>query len=129
MKDWHSYSIDKVYEILKTGREGLNNNEVSKRLNKYGKNELPSKKKESIVVKFFKQLLNPIVMLLASTVIISLFIGELVDAIAIFLIIIIDLTLGTYQEYKAEKNAEALSKMIVDTVKVLRNNKKIEVTS
>lgn len=129
MKDWHSYSIDKVYEILKTGREGLNNNEVSKRLNKYGKNELPSKKKESIVVKFFKQLLNPIVMLLASTVIISLFIGELVDAIAIFSIIIIDLTLGTYQEYKAEKNAEALSKMIVDTVKVLRNNKKIEVNS
>lgn len=129
MKDWHSYSIDKVYEILKTGREGLNNNEVGKRLNKYGNNELPSKKKESIVVKFFKQLLNPIVMLLASTVIISLFIGELVDAIAIFSIIIIDLTLGTYQEYKAEKNAEALSKMIVDTVKVLRNNKKIEVNS
>lgn len=129
MKDWHSYSIDKVYEILKTGSEGLNNNEVSKRLNKYGKNELPSKKKESIAVKFFKQLLNPIVMLLASTVIISLFIGELVDAIAIFSIIIIDLTLGTYQEYKAEKNAEALSKMIVDTVKVLRNNKKIEVNS
>ena len=124
MKDWHSYSIDKVYEILKTGREGLNNNEVSKRLNKYGKNELPSKKKESIVVKFFKQLLNPIVMLLASTVIISLFIGELVDAIAILSIILLDLTLGTYQEYKAEKNAEALSKMIVDTVKVLRNNKK-----
>ena len=129
MKDWHSYSIDKIYEILKTGSEGLNNNEVNKRLNKYGKNELPSKKKESIVVKFFKQLLNPIVMLLASTVIISLFIGELVDAIAIFSIIIIDLTLGTYQEYKAEKNAEALSKMIVDTVKVLRNNKKIEVNS
>ena len=129
MKDWHSYSIDKVYEILKTGREGLNNNEVGKRLNKYGNNELPSKKKESIVVKFFKQLLNPIVMLLASTVIISLFIGELVDAIAIFSIIIIDLILGTYQEYKAEKNAEALSKMIVDTVKVLRNNKKIEVNS
>lgn len=129
MKDWHSYSIDKVYEILKTGREGLNNNEVGKRLNKYGNNELPSKKKESIVVKFFKQLLNPIVILLASTVIISLFIGELVDAIAIFSIIIIDLTLGTYQEYKAEKNAEALSKMIVDTVKVLRNNKKIEVNS
>lgn len=129
MKDWHSYSIDKIYEILKTGSEGLNNNEVSKRLNKYGKNELPIKKKESIVVKFFKQLLNPIVMLLASTVIISLFIGELVDAIAIFSIIIIDLTLGTYQEYKAEKNAEALSKMIVDTVKVLRNNKKIEVNS
>ncbi len=129
MKDWHSYSIDKVYEILKTGSEGLNNNEVNKRLNKYGKNELPSKKKESIVVKFFKQLLNPIVMLLASTVIISLFIGELVDAIAIFSIIIIDLALGTYQEYKAEKNAEALSKMIVDTVKVLRNNKKIEVNS
>lgn len=129
MKDWHSYSIDKVYEILKTGSEGLNNNEVSKRLNKYGKNELPSKKKESIVVKFFKQLLNPIVMLLASTVIISLFIGELVDAIAILSIILLDLTLGTYQEYKAEKNAEALSKMIVDTVKVLRNNKKIEVNS
>lgn len=129
MKDWHSYSIDKIYEILKTGSEGLNNNEVSKRLNKHGKNELPIKKKESIVVKFFKQLLNPIVMLLASTVIISLFIGELVDAIAIFSIIIIDLTLGTYQEYKAEKNAEALSKMIVDTVKVLRNNKKIEVNS
>ena len=129
MKDWHSYSIDKVYEILKTGSEGLNNNEVNKRLNKYGKNELPSKKKESIVVKFFKQLLNPIVMLLASTVIISLFIGELVDAIAILSIILLDLTLGTYQEYKAEKNAEALSKMIVDTVKVLRNNKKIEVTS
>lgn len=129
MKDWHHYNINEIYKILKSSNIGLTEKEAFNRLTIYGKNELPSKKKESVVVKFFKQLLNPIVILLVCTVIISLFIGELVDAIAIFLIILLDLILGTYQEYKAEKSAEALGKMIVDKVKVLRDNKQIEINS
>ena len=126
---WYSYDESKLYQTLQSSKKGLNSKEVQKRIRTYGYNELPSKKRESIIVKFFKGLLNPIIMLLVVTVILSFIIGETVDAYAIIFIILVDLVLGTIQEYNAEKNALALQKMIVDKVRVFRDGKQIEIES
>lgn len=129
LKKWHSTEIEEVFKILNSNEEGLTNEEVEKRLKKYGKNELPKKKNDSLLKIFFNQLLDPIVLLLVVAMIFSFIIKENIDAIAIAFIIGIDLLLGTYQEWKANKNVEALAKLIELKTLVLRSGKEIEIYS
>ena len=112
LKKWHSTDTKDVLEILKSNEEGLTNEEALARLKKYGKNELPKKEKDSILTIFFRELKDPIVLLLFFASIVSFLINEKIDGIAILFIIFVDLILGTYQEWKANKNVEALAKLI-----------------
>ena len=123
MQKW--YQIEKQEVLTKTQSKttGLTSREAKERLQKNGKNELPRKKQDSIVKIFFRQLLDPIVLLLVVTVVFSFIIHEYIDAFAIIFIILIDLLMGTFQEWKAEKNAEALSSLIQVEVNVIRDGK------
>ena len=125
---WHK-SKEEVLKDLDTKIEGLSIKEALFRLNKYGKNELPKKKNDSILKIMLKGLIDPIVLLLVVAVVFSFIIGEVVDGIVIIFIIMIDLVMGTFQEWKANKNAEALSNLIKVKVKVLRDKKEIEIDS
>ena len=97
MNKWYFMDIEEILKKLNTTQEGLCNNEALFRLKKDGYNELPKKKNDSFLKIFFRQLLDPIVMLLIITVIFSFIIGEIIDAIAIIFIILIDLLMGTCQ--------------------------------
>lgn len=118
-----------VINKLKTSVNGLSSNESKKRLLKYGKNELPQKKQDSFLDIFIKQVLNPIVILLIITVFFCLLISEFIDAIAITFIIFVDLFMGTFQEWKANKTAQSLSKLIKVKTTVLRDSKEVEIDS
>ncbi len=108
---------------------GLSSIEVNKLLDKYGKNILPRKKKSSIIKIFFSGFLDPIVILLFITAVISFLVGEITDAIVILFIILLDLILGTIEEYQANKKADSLSSLIKHNVKVLRNSEEVIVDS
>ena len=108
---------------------GLNSKNISNLTSKYGKNILPSKKSESVFKIFFKGLLDPIVILLIITTIISFLIGETFDGIVIIFIILLDLILGTIEEYQANKNADSLKNIIKYNVKVVRDGKTIIIDS
>ncbi len=112
MKDWYQKQIEEVFQILKTNQEGLSEKEVKNRLLENGLNLLPKKKSEGFFHIFFRGMLDPIVLLLVVTVIFSFLVGEFIDGIAIILIIMLDLFLGTIQEYHAEKTADSLSDFI-----------------
>ena len=130
MKDkWYSLKIEDVFAYLNSYSEGLTKKEASKRLEKYGKNELPKKKRDSVFKIFFRQMLDPIVMLLIVTIIFSLMINEVIDAVAILFIVLVDLIIGTFQEWNAEKTAESLSNMIKVKCKVLRDGEELEIDS
>ncbi len=123
MKDnYYVLSSNEVISKMKTNIDtGLNEKEVVKRQIKYGKNILPRKKQDSIIKIFFSGILDPIVLLLVATVIISFLIGEYVDGIVVFFIILLDLILGTIEEYQANKNADSLRNLIKYEVKVIRD--------
>ena len=122
MRDaYYSMSIEEIYQKLQSSGDGLTTKEVFKRLEKYGKNELPKKKPDSVLKIFFGELRDPIVLLLIVAIIASLFVGEYIDAAAIFFIITVDLILGTVQEKKANNTAEALSNLVREKVKVQRD--------
>ena len=118
---WYILDYREVLERLKSNEEGLDKSEALERLIKNGKNELPKKKKDSALKIFFRQILDPIVLLLIVTIIFSIIINEYVDACAILFIVIVDLIIGTFQEWNAEKTAESLSKLIKVHCKVLRD--------
>ena len=122
MEKWYNLSNEEVINSLETKDTGLTKEEVKNRLEKYGANVLPEHKKDSVVKIFINEFKDPIVILLLFAILASLVVGEVIDAIAILAIVLIDIIMGTYQENKANNTAEALKKLVTEKVKVLRND-------
>ena len=127
MKSYQTMGSDDILSSLETSIEGLSSEEVEARIHKYGLNELPRKKKDGIVKIFFSQFANSITVIMIVAAILSFFIKEYTDAIAIVFIILVDAIMGTVQEWRANKSAEALSNMIKARTQVIRNGKEMEV--
>lgn len=124
---YYNKEINEIKKSLNIDDIGLTQNEVLNRQNKYGKNILPKKKKDSILKIFFSEFKDPIVLLLLVAIIISFVSKEIVDALAILFIVLVDAIIGTYQENKANKVADSLSKLISTKTKVIRNNEVISI--
>ena len=124
---WYTKEVSDVFKELKSSEQGLTNKEVIKRQKKYGLNTLPKSKKNGLIKTFFMQFASPIIGILIFAIILSLIIGEYIDAIFITAVITINAILGTVQEYTAEKGAEKLQDMIKVRVKVKRNGIQTEV--
>ena len=122
-------SKSKIIKEFETSMNGLSDKEVKHRLTIYGKNELPKEKQKTISEIFFGSLKDPIIYVLIAAAVFSCIAGEFVDAGAIAFIILIDAVVSTVQEYRAEKNSEALKNLIKFKVKVVRNSKHYEIDS
>jgi len=129
-KKYYAMEKDKVIRELQSDYiNGLTEKEAEERIKKHGKNELPKKKRDSVFKIFFRQAMDPIVLLLIVTVVFSLLVDEVIDAVAIIFIILIDLVMGTIQEWKAEKNADSLQNLIKYKVKVIRDSQEKSIDS
>lgn len=126
---YYNKDKDDVIRELGSNIDGLSSKEASERLEKNGKNILPQKKKESVFSIFISEFKDPMILLLIFAVIASLIAGEVIDALAIVFIVLVDVIMGTYQENKANNTAEALSNLVTVKSNVLRDGKEIEVDS
>ena len=129
MKEWYKLSDVKVIKELNSSIDGLKNEKAARLLKKYGSNELPKKKKDSIIKLFLSEFKDPIILLLIVAIILSFVAHEPLDACAIIFIIMLDAVVGTIQEWNAEKSAEALENLIKVKVKIRRDGKEVEVDS
>lgn len=125
---YSSISVDETLQKLSSKEAGLTDAEGSKRIQKYGYNELESKHKVSAWSIFFNQFKSFIVFILVASTIISALLHEVVDAIVILIILILNAVMGFIQEYKAEKSIDALKKLASLQAVVLRDGeqKKID---
>lgn len=126
---FYDKEVKEVLEYFNTDEKGLTIAEAKDFLEKNGKNELPRKKQDSVFKLFISQFENPIELILVVTVILSLVAHEIIDAIALIFIILIDVIMGTYQEWKARKDAESLINMIKVTSRVIRNGREVQIES
>lgn len=128
-KEWYMLTEKEIFKELKTNITGLTKEEASNRLKENGKNILPKNKKKTIINIFLNEINSPIVYILIVSMILSFIVGELLDGIFIFVVIILDGILGTIQEWKASINAEALENLIKIDALVIRDGKRIEIPS
>ena len=121
--------ISAVLAETKSAAEGLSSAEAGARLEQNGKNKLAEAKKDSLLKRFVKQLMDPMILILLVAAAVSAAMsliesGHLeLDVFIILFVVIINAVLGVYQESKAEKAIEALQQMSAATSKVLRDGK------
>ncbi len=119
---WHTMPIDEVIRSVDTNTDtGLCRTEAENRLKEFGYNQLEEKEGVSPIILFLGQFNDFIVWVLIAAAIVSGFMGEWVDALAIIAIVIINAIIGFIQEYRAEKSLAALQKMSVPFSKVMRD--------
>ena len=109
--------------------KGLSSVQVSQSLNKYGLNIITEQKKKSFLIKFFEQFNNFLTILLIGAAVLSFLLGESLDGGLIIGIVILNGLFGLYQEAKAEESLAMLNKMTVTKVRVIRDEKEIEIDS
>ena len=127
---WFTKSAEEVLNELSVDPAyGLSDEQALTRLTKHGANKLLAEKKKSIFLMFFEQLKNWLIYILLGAVVITIFMGEYVDAVIILLVIIINAVLGVFQEVKAGKAIEALQKLTFPKALVRRNGIVIEIDS
>ncbi|MDD3149641.1 MAG: HAD-IC family P-type ATPase [Candidatus Gastranaerophilales bacterium] len=126
---WHNQKVEDIFIKLNTTTNGLKNDEVQKRLLKFGKNKLPAPKKPSIFKIIFNQFLNPLIYILLAAGILSFIIGDKKDSFFIFLVIFINAAIGSFQEWKAEKSAESLQNLLKILIKAKRDKSELTVNA
>lgn len=127
---WHSIEAPQVLKELDTDlHKGLTEEEVKRRLEKYGYNELKKEEKISPFTLFINQFKNILIIILIVAIVLSALVGEVVDAAIIAVIVVFCAVLGFIQEYRAERALEALKKMLSPTITALRGGKEEEVPS
>lgn len=130
MSEFYQVEAEKVIDELETNlSKGLSNQEVAKRLEQYGANELVETGKKSPWRILWEQMTSIMVIILIIAALISLGLGEFLDAIVITAIILINAAIGFQQEYKAEEAMSALKKMAVPVVKVRREGHVNEISA
>lgn len=125
-------SFEQVAQELNTNiLTGLTEEEAQKRLNEYGPNALKEAKKTPLIVKFFSQFKDFMVIILLIAAVVSVVINpeDWIESIIILVVVLINAILGTWQESKAEKSLEALKKLSTPNAKVWRGGQLISVKS
>lgn len=122
---FHSMDVDKTCEFFKVDiQKGLSAEEVLKRREKYGPNELEARKSEPGWMRFLKQFHQPLIYILIGAAIITLLLSEYVDSFVIFAVVVINGLIGFIQETKAVKALDALSRSMITETTVIRNGKR-----
>jgi len=119
---WHAQTVPEVAAALHTDPDrGLTSAEATQRLERYGPNRLEELAPEPWWRALLRQFIDPLIGILVVAAVISIGVGNLVDAMVIVAIVILNGILGFVQEYRAEKAIEALKRMLVPTCTVLRD--------
>ncbi len=127
MEKWFNKEIKDVENILQTDVEkGLTSDEVTKRREKYGLNQLEAAKKKSLLQRFLDQFKDFSIIVLIIAAIVSGVVGVangegITDTIIILIVVLVNAIIGVSQEAKAEKSLEALQKLTDHASKVIRN--------
>ena len=124
MSQWHSKSLQTVLDELEVSPQaGLSSSEASRRLEKYGSNELKGAEKESLLMRFLDQMKDPMIIVLLIAAVLSFVSSgftDWVDSVIILLIVIVNAVISISQEDNAEKALEALRQMSAPLAKVVR---------
>ncbi|MEM3404323.1 MAG: cation-translocating P-type ATPase [Nitrososphaeria archaeon] len=126
---WYNLETSEVLKSFQSRSEGLTEDEAEERLVKYGKNEILREKVTPPWKIFLEQFKNVLIILLIGATALSLLVGELLDAIVIFAIVVASAGLGFFQEYRSEKAVQLLKKLAAPSATVIRDGREKVISS
>ncbi len=119
---WHTLSVQEACQKLQTNLEtGLTDEQINTHQQVYGSNALPTRKPPSLPGVILDQFKNPLIFILIIAALIAILVGEARDSLFIVAVIAINTIIGTTQEWKAEKSAQALQNLLQAYTHVRRN--------
>lgn len=121
VKAYYNETVETVRRDLNGEQDFLMNEEVKRRQEKFGFNELAEGKKKSGLQIFLEQYKDFLVLILIVSAVVSLFLGETESAAVILVVITMNAILGTVQTIKAENSLESLKQLAAPEAKVVRN--------
>lgn len=121
--DHYKQTKEEVLQSVNSTKEGITSTEVDKRLGTYGFNEIQDKEKVSIFTLFLESFKDPMVIVLLAAAGIQILLGEIVESLIIFLVLLLNSVISVVQTKKAESSLEALRDMSAPEAKVLRDGK------
>ena len=127
---FYTKSVEETFVTLASQETGLSSQEAEKRLTEYGTNELEVGRKTTMLQKFLEQFKDLMILVLLAAAVISAVVShEIVDALIILAVVIINAIMGVVQEAKAEQAIEALREMSTPHANVLRDGHTKSVSS
>lgn len=118
---WHHLPTEEVLELLESDPEnGLDTFEVRHRHERFGPNVVTTQRGPGALKRLLLQFHQPLIYILLAAGIITVALGEWIDASVIFAVVLINALVGFLQETKAVKALEALARTISTEATVLR---------
>jgi Ca2+-transporting ATPase len=124
---WHLIHCDEVIRLTDSQLKGLSSAQAVERITIHGPNALPAKKPSPPWIIFLRQFKDLMILILLASAMVSGFIGGLKDSVVIVVIVVLNAIIGFWQEYKAGKAIDALKKMSVPLVLVIRDGVHVQV--
>ncbi len=118
--EFYRKSGEEALKELKSRPEGLDSGEASRRLEEHGYNELKERDKDPVWKLILESFKDPMVIVLLAAAIVQLALGEIIESIIIFAVLVMNSIIGVVQTKKAENSLDALKQMSAPSAKVKR---------
>jgi len=126
---WHGLPLAAAFERQNSGPAGLTDREAAERLQRFGPNVLPRSAPPAFLVIFLRQFKNPLVYLLLLAAVVSLAVGQGIDAAFILAVLLVNAAIGSLQEWQAQRKALELDSLVPRRSVVLRSGAWVELDS
>lgn len=126
---WASPTDDIIDALDVNLGEGLTGEEVKRRQEKFGKNRLQTEEEKSVLEIVTNQFKNIIIVLLAVAAVLSLIFRDVIDSLAIVVVILINALIGFFTELQAIHSMEALRELTQVTANVRRGGSVTEINA
>ncbi|MBI2848729.1 MAG: HAD-IC family P-type ATPase, partial [Chloroflexi bacterium] len=124
---WHNMAVNDAAALLKTDPvAGLGEKEAAQRLERYGPNEIRSRRTTAIPALILAQFTDLMVMVLLAATAVSIFVREYDQAVTIMAIVVLNAVLGFVQEYRADRSLAALREYSAPTARAVREGRNLE---
>lgn len=125
--DWHAQHAEQTLQHLDTSPDGLSAEQVQERLESFGPNRLPRRRRNGPLRRLLLQFHNLLIYVLLLSALVTLALGEWLDSAVIFAVVVINAIVGFIQEGKAEQAMRAIQKMLTLDSKVRRAGRTLNV--
>jgi len=127
--DWSMVSARNTAEAMASPADGISAEQAAGRLRRFGPNRIEEQEGRSRASIFTAQFRGFLTYVLVAAALISAFLGDWIEAVAILAIVVLNAIMGYVQESKAEEAMAALKEMAVPTVRVRREGAIVEIAS